>query len=376
MKFTAKATLASLAAAGAGMLLQSTPALATPILSIRCSIDALDIPTARLRLEWARACGDKLNVISPTTPILPAQAYLTGGTSANGGIALWEYIENDDFWGKNSFSGDSGAGVNQIFTQNQWRVGPITATTVAGGFQKWTEADALLLTRPNYPTFGNNLDINVAAQLFPHPNYSLLDCGLFTDQAGTNRANTTVTGFYVNGYCTASCYLPDQQISFSTGDAPILEALTALRDDVKTLTPTSTLENISLKTDHVASYTREIHDANHIIFDIRTASGGQLKVTDKHPVLVDSGRIMEARSLKAGQSLIKADGTRDQIVSVEKTSYFGKVYNLKPEATNRVSNLLIAQGFLVGSSRYQNEDVDFMNRIILGRAVPKSVIPQ
>jgi hypothetical protein len=185
-----------------------------------------------------------------------------------------------------------------------------------------------------------------------------------------------VTGFFVNGFCTASCYLPDQQISFSTGDAPILDALTALRDDVTTLAPTSTLENISLKTDHVASYTREIHDATHIIFDIRTAAGGQLKVTDKHPVLVDSGRIVEARTLKAGQSLIKADGTRDQIVSVEKTSYFGKVYNLKPEATDRVSNLLIAQGFLVGSSRYQNEDVDFINRLILGRAIPSHVIPQ
>jgi hypothetical protein len=364
------------AATGATTLLQPPVAQATPILSIRCSIDALDIPTAKVRLEWARACGTRVNVISPFTPTLPAQAYLTGTTSSNGAIPLWEYLENDDFWGKNSFSGDSGAGVNQIFTQNQWRVGPITATTLADGFQKWTEPDTSLLTRPNYPTFGNNLDINVAAQLFPNPNYSLLDCGLFTDQAGTNRANTSVTGFFVNGYCTASCYLPDQQISFSDGDAPILDALTALRDDVKTLTPTSTLENITLKTDHVASYTRELHDATHVIFDIRTASGGELKVTDRHPVLVDSGRIVEARSLKAGQSLIKADGTRDAIVSVEKTSYFGKVYNLKPEATNRVSNLLIAQGFLVGSSRYQNEDVDFINRIILGRAIPSHVIPQ
>jgi hypothetical protein len=357
------------------MFLQPTPALATPILSIRCSLDALDIPTARLRLEWARACAARINIVSPGLPKPPAQTFLTGLTSENGGIPLIEYVETDDFFGKNSFSGDIAA-VNQTYLQNQWRVGPITATKLPDSFQKWTEADTSLLTRPTYPTFGNSADINVAAQLFPNPNYSLLDCGLFTDQAATNPANTSVTGFFVNGFCTASCYLPDQQISFSDGDAPILDALTALRDDVKTLTPTSTLENITLKTDHVASYTRELHDAAHIIFDIRTASGGELKVTDKHPVLVDSGRIVEARSLKAGQSLIKADGTRDAIVSVEKTSYFGKVYNLKPEATNRVSNLLIAQGFLVGSSRYQNEDVDFMNRIILGRAIPSHVIPQ
>jgi len=376
MQFSTKAMFAFFAATGAATLLQPTVAHAVPILSIRCAIDAIDIPTAKLRLEWARACGAKLNVITPVNPILPAQAYLTGTFSTNGAIPLMEYIENDDFWGKNSFSGDSGAGINQIFTQNQWRVGPYIAGTVAGGFQRWTEADSFALTRPNYPTFGNNLDINVAAQLFPNPNYSLLDCRLFTNQTATTVANTSVTGFFVNGYCTASCYTPDQNISFSDGDATILDALTALRDDVKTLTSTSTLENISLKTDHVATYTRELHDSTHVIFDIRTAAGGQLKVTDKHPVLVDSGRIMEARSLKAGQSLIKADGTRDQIVSVDKTTHFGKVYNLKPEATNRVNNILIAQGFLVGSSRYQNEDVDFMNRIILGRAVPAHVIPR
>jgi hypothetical protein len=375
MKFTAKATLASLAAAGAGMFLQSTPAHAVPILTVRCATDAIDIPTAKLRLEWARACGDRINVVSPVLPVPPAQAVATGMTSANGGIPLVEYIETDDFFGRDSFSGDV-ASVNQTYVQNQWRVGPITATKLADGFQKWTEADSFFLTRPTYQTFGNNADINLAVQLFPSPNYSLLDCGLFTNAAGTTRANTSVTGFFVNGFCTASCYTPDQEISFASGDMPILDALNTLKTGVKTLTPSSTLDNISLKTDEVSTYTREIHDSTHVIFDIRTKSGGELKVTDKHPVLVDSGRILEARSLKAGQSLIKADGTRDPIVSVEKTTHFGKVYNLKPAATNRVANILIAQGFLVGSSRYQNEDVDFMNRIILGRAVPKAVIPQ
>ena len=376
MQCSTKAMVALLTATGAATLLHPTVAHAVPILTVRCSADAIDIPTAKLRLEWARACGARLNFISPTTPTFPAQAYPTGSTSSNGGIPLWEYIENNDFWGKNSFSGDSGSGINQIFTQNQWRTGPYLAATVAGGFQRWTEADSFLLNRPTYPTFGNNLDINVATQIFPNPNYSLLDCGLYADKLATTPVDTSVTGFYVNGYCTASCYTPDQQISFASGDAPILDALTKLRDDVKTLTPSSTLEKIGFKTDHVSTYTRETHDTTHVIFDIRTESGGELKVTDKHPVLVDSGRIVEAQSLKAGQRLIKADGTRDRIVSVVKTSHFGKVYNLKPAATNRVANILVAQGFLVGSSRYQNEDVDFMNRIILGRAVPKSVIPQ
>lgn len=375
MQCSVKVRVATTLAVAAGTLIQATPASATPILQVRCQADALDPATARLRLEWARACGARINVIDPIAPIAPAQAYLTGANSANGGIPLWEYIETNDFWGRGSYSGDIAA-VNQMFTTSQWRIGPYTATTVAGGFQKWTEADSFNLARPTYPTFGNNLDINTATQLFPHPTYNPADCNLYLNAAGTMPANTTVSGFYVNGYCTSSCYLPDQEISFSTGNTKIIDALNALKTGVTTLAPSSTLTNVQLTTDDVFSYTRELRDATHVIFDIRTQGGGQLRVTDKHPVVEGSGRIVEAQALKVGQKLIKADGSLDKIVSVTKTHHFGKVYNLKPKATDRVSNLLIAQGFVVGSSRYQNEDVEYVNRIILGRGIPKDVIPQ
>jgi hypothetical protein len=375
MLCSTKAILAFLAVTGTGAAFRPTVAHAVPVLLTRCSGDTLDRPTSKLRLEWARACGTAINVVSPTNPTAPAQAFLTGATSANGGIPLFEYLETDDFFGKNSYSSDV-ATVNQVYVQNTWRVGPINAITVAGGFQKWTESATFELIRPSYPTFGTNADINLSIQLFPNPNYSLLDCNLYTDAAGTNRADTSVTGFFVNGYCVPACYTPDQQIRFASGDEPILSALDARRTGVTTLTPDSTLERFQLTTDGVSSYARDLHDSPQIVFDIRTRSGGQLRVTDKHPVLVGDGRIVEARTLKPGTRLIKADGSRDPIVSVTQTSYVGKVYNLAPTATNRVANILIAQGFLVGSSRYQNEDVDYINRIILGRAIPRSVLPQ
>lgn len=369
-----KVRLATLAVAAAGVL-QATPARATPILQVRCATDALDPATAKLRLEWARACGDRINVRDPISPIAPAQAYLTGANSANGAIPLWEYIETNDFWGRNSFSGDIAA-VNQMFTTSQWRIGPYTATTVAGGFQRWTEPDSFSLARPTYPTFGNNLDISTATQLFPPPTYNPADCTLYLDAAGTMPANTSVSGFYVNGYCTSSCYTPDQVVQFASGNEKIIDAMNSLRSGVTTVAPGSTLQSIRLATDDVFSYTRELRDSTHVIFEIRAASGGQLRVTDKHPVLEGSGRIVEAQSLKVGDKLIKPDGTRDRIVAVTKTHHFGKVYNLKPRSTNRVANLLIAQGYLVGSSRYQNEDVEYVNRIILGRGIPKDVVPQ
>jgi hypothetical protein len=341
---------------------------------VRCQNDALDTDVARVRLEWARACGTRINVVSPTTPAVPAWAELTGVSDINN-VPLWEYFETNDSGGRNSYSGDTAA-VNETFKTMQWKFGPITAVTAAGGFQKWTEAPDKVLTRPMYPTFGNNADINSATQLFPHPSYNPNNCGLYYDRHGNQPANTSATGFYVNGFCTSSCYTPEQVISFETGDEAILDALTALRPRMKTLAPQSTLQNILIKTDDVSSYTRELHDATHVIFEIRTASGGQLRVTDKHPVIEGTGRIVEAQSLRTGNKLIKPNGSLDPIVSITRSTYFGKVYNLKPSATGRIANILIAQGYLVGSSRYQNEDVEYINRIILGRGIPAAVIPQ
>ncbi len=192
----------SLAVVVAGAFLPSARAYAD-IVSTRCNADAVNAAVARLRLEWARACGTKVNVISPTTPTPPALVYDTGLTSSNGGIPLSEYIETDDFWGRNSYSGDVEA-VNQVFTQSQWHSGPYIATTDANGFQRWTQSPTLALARPTYPTFGNNLDINSAVPLFPNPNYSLVDCKLYLDASAHTLADTSVSGFFVNAYCPAS----------------------------------------------------------------------------------------------------------------------------------------------------------------------------
>ena len=387
MGYTVKATVAGLLAAAAAGTLSMGSVHANPILEQRCGSDSLSPGQSRARIEWARACGTRVNVKTPINPIAPAQAFLTGVISSNG-IPLQEYIETDDFFGKNSYSGDA-ATVNQIFMQTQWRPVLPSASTVAGGFQKWSGPAApspLALARAIYPTFGNSADIATSALLFTpamtcnaqdvctvnDPN----DCNLYTDAAATHVAATTVTGFFVNGYCVSSCYLPDQQIAFDGGTEGILAAMTELRTGVTTLTPTSTLDNIKTRTDEVASYTHDIREAKQVIFTITTRSGGQLKVTDKHPILVGDGRIVQAQSIKVANQLIKPDRTRDEVVSVTQADYFGKVYNIKPASTNRVANILIAQGFLVGSSRYQNDDADLINRIILGHSIPENVIPQ
>jgi hypothetical protein len=169
----------------------------------RCKADALNPAVARARLEWARQCGTRVNLVSATAPRPPAFSYDTGIIAADGVTHLIEYIETDDFWGMNSYSGVD-ADVNGTFSTSQWRPGPITTGTDASGFQTWSEASTLAVIHPEYPTFGTNPDVATATPLYPHPNYALQDCRLYADAAGLQLANTSATGFFVTEYCDAS----------------------------------------------------------------------------------------------------------------------------------------------------------------------------
>jgi hypothetical protein len=180
----------------------------------------------------------------------------------------------------------------------------------------------------------------------------------------------------VVAYCEASCYAPDQKLLFSDGEANIVEAMKQGREDLMTLSPDATLDSPALQKNTVYSYTSEIRDAEHVIYEINTASGGQLRLTSEHPVINSEGRLVKAESLVEGDELLKADGTPDKVVSVQKTTHFGKVYNVKPVSRDPVSNILVAQGYLVGSARFQNDDVEYMNRVLLFRSVPEQVMPE
>ncbi|MDY7232919.1 Hint domain-containing protein [Hyalangium rubrum] len=307
----------------------------------------------------------------------PAQGFDTGIPSSNNAGNLMEYIEADlgaNWSGQNCYTGQADAyEVNSSFVNKIYLSGITNQFTDGAGFKSWLRPATRKKPRPLYPTFGSQYDIYSPSnlQLFPHP--TLADCRLYLDRNGTQPA--TAHSFYINGYCEASCYTPDQALLFTDGYKPILEALEDRREDLVTLTPDSSLDNIQLQQNKTYSYTAEFRDSTHPIIELRTASGGLLRVTTEHAVLNSQGRIVQAQTLKEGDELLKADGTPDPITSVERTTYFGKVYNLRPVSTDLVSNIVIAEGYLVGSSSYQNDDVGYINRIIMHKQVPPELIP-
>jgi hypothetical protein len=216
--------------------------------------------------------------------------------------------------------------------------------------------------RPNYLTFGT-------------ANYEN-PLNWYAPRIATAACTEFPSGYQVLGECTASCYEPDQKLLFSDGEIPIGEALDKLQDQVMTLTDDSTLDYVNLQSRNVKHYTRSATPTKHEILTIRSHSGGELKVTKNHPLLTSEGLMIEAGELKVGDSLVQIDGQADAIVAISEKEYFGRVFNIQPEANSQQGQIVIAQGFLSGSSWYQNDGYEFINRLILRRNVPLELFQQ
>jgi hypothetical protein len=352
----------------AALLVAPSAALAEPVQEWRCTTDSLDPTAALQRIEWARKCGLTTNSGGPNSWISSTKAF---DQTFNWAKEYKEINTSKAFTGNlntynvNFYYGYARYESTPMYTVNQETLG-VTAT-----YWKW--AHTTQRARPLYPTFENSPVAGSGTQLYPHP--TLADCRLYTDKLGAAPVATTAS-FYVIAYCESSCYTPDQNLQFSSGEVNIVDAMKQQRDDVVTLSQDATLDKPTTQVSKVYSYTSEIRDAEHVIFNISTASGGKLSVTNEHPVLTSEGRLVKAEKLSVGDELLKANGSPDPIVSVEKSTHFGKVYNIKPDSRDPVANILIAQGFLVGSARFQNDDVGYMNRVLLFRGVPDQSIPR
>ena len=374
----------------AALVAAPTSVFAQTVQQVRCTADSLSVEQATARLKWARKCGLTLNTGAVPKTGNPANFFQsTKAADDQTFLGANEYLENTTL---QAFS-------NNV---NEFNVNYSFAWSLFGSFfayhtfqdtsgptlNFWDWSKTTTRVQPLYPSFDSSVS-GTGTQLFPpasadgrtggavDPN---APCTLFQDQTGTTTPWDGATPFFVAFYCTSSCYAPDQNVLFSTGDVNITDAFNAVRNDVVTLSPDATLENPSKQVSGVFSYTHESrNNVTQDIYNVTTASGGTLRVTNKHPVLVSNGhvgRLIDAEKLREGDDLVKADGTPDPVVRVEITSHTGQVYNLAPMPTELVSNILIAQGFLVGSSRFQNDDLKYMNRGLLFRAVPDNVMPK
>lgn len=198
----------------------------------------------------------------------------------------------------------------------------------------------------------------------------------------TSAACTVPGGYVATGYCTSSCYTPDQSLLFADGEAIIKDAYKALKQDVMVLDQNATLSNPTLRVEKVGSYIRSHIDTQHDIIVFKTEHGKELKVTENHPLVNQNGKMRRADSFKAGDSLVGRNGQLEKIVSITMKKFFGKVYNIEPKVKGDVEfggfdtngQIVIAQGYLSGSNWYQNSGEKYLERSMLRNQIPDSLL--
>ena len=74
--------------------------------------------------------------------------------------------------------------------------------------------------------------------------------------------------------------------------------------------------------------------------------------------------------------MIQKNGDFDPIVYISEVEpFFGKVYNVMPKEYDLKSNIVVVQGFLNGSSRFQNSYIDKLQRQILHDTFDDDLLP-
>jgi hypothetical protein len=178
------------------------------------------------------------------------------------------------------------------------------------------------------------------------------------------------------GLCESGCYMPDQVLEYSSGPVAIVDAMKMGKKDLITLHPDSTFDSLKFITNDVLRYTTDRVAVEQEVLTLQMQSGGEIKVSMEHPLLTSDGIMKAAKDLAPGDSLMREDGSPDPIVTITENKIKTKVYNVRPVTTDLVSNILIAQGYLNGSARYQNEFITYLNKVLLRQKIPADVIPK
>ncbi len=202
-------------------------------------------------------------------------------------------------------------------------------------------------TKLSYPTFAHR---NAAAG---HPIWKpdLSTCDMPDD-------------VFFLGLCTTGCYEPDQVVLFEGGYKTLPEvAQSSEKGRLFVVSEGSGFDNVEYTTKDISYFTADVRDSKQTIVTFQMASGGQLKVTQNHPLVTGTGFIKEASLVQVGDHLVLANGQLDPIVERSEHEYSGKVWNVAPKSNSEQNNIVVAQGYLNGSARYQDGSVKDLNRL-------------
>ncbi|MFK7824252.1 MAG: Hint domain-containing protein [Oligoflexales bacterium] len=160
------------------------------------------------------------------------------------------------------------------------------------------------------------------------------------------------SGLATAGMCPKGCFTGSQKIRFGGFYTPMKQAVDRGLQAYTSLSQGSLLEQEVELLDFVVGDTKED------ILIIETKTGRKLEVTMGHPMVLENGDVVPAKTLTVGKSLLDEDLLGDKIESLETFSFTGKVYNIMSNSSIKEENLVFSEGLITGSIRFQNEWAD------------------
>lgn len=172
-----------------------------------------------------------------------------------------------------------------------------------------------------------------------------------------------INGLTPLGLCVKGCYTPNQSLDFSGKEMSIESAYhDPSISTVAALTEEATLSNLQFSEQPIQAFVAG--DTTEAIFVLHGDNGATLEVTSEHPMVLSDGSMLVARELVVGDELLDRDGEPVELVTIDLRRYSGTVWNIQPESKSKQENILVAQGFLTGSVRFQNEWADELWRLM------------
>ena len=100
---------------------------------------------------------------------------------------------------------------------------------------------------------------------------------------------------------------------------------------------------------------------NETLVEIST-HGSSIQVTKNHPMVLANGEVVSAEDLNPGLSTLATIDGPQEIISLKSVDYDDEVWNVYVQSKRKRANIHVAEGFLTGGLRYQNEWTDTFSR--------------
>lgn len=129
------------------------------------------------------------------------------------------------------------------------------------------------------------------------------------------------------------------------------------------LSDSATLSSLSTESYSMKARTKGPETPALYVFTFE--DGNELKVTQHHGMLLGDGSMVAAKDVKAGVTMLNAEGVELEVASITREYTDNDVYNFETDGSSQASHIIIANGMFVGDLTWQNQLHAALGKVIV-----------